>query len=117
MFRQQKKVITTLAQIDYEKFEISTSLPPKQDNQVGIAIGAVEIYLPLEELVDTAEERERITKALSEAEAQAARLGKLLSGSFAERAPAEIVLKEKEKLAGYLETVAKLKNQLEKLDQ
>ncbi len=117
LFRQQKAAISALAQLDTEKFEISTSLPPKQENQVAIAIGVVEIYLPLEGLVDTAEERERITKALSEAESQAARLEKLLAGSFAERAPADLVQKEKEKLAGYLETVAKLRNQLENLEK
>jgi valyl-tRNA synthetase len=116
LFRQQKNVISTLAQVDNDNFVISTSLPAKQDNQVGIAIGAVEIYLPLEGLVDTTEERERITKALGEAESQAARLEKLLSSSFAERAPAEIVQKERVKLADFLETVAKLKNQLEKLE-
>ena len=116
LFRRQKNVIEALAQLESDKFEISASLPPKQENQVGIAIGVVEIYLPLEGLVDTTEERERITKALGEAESQATRLEKLLSSSFAERAPAEIVLKEKEKLTDYLETVAKLKNQLEKLE-
>lgn len=116
LFRQQKNVISALAQVDSDKFVISTSLPAKQDNQVGIAIGAVEIYLPLEGLVDTTEERERITKALGEAESQADRLEKLLSSSFAERAPAEIVRKERVKLAEFLETVAKLKNQLEKLE-
>lgn len=115
LFQQQKNVISALAQLDGEKFVISTSLPAKQENQVGIAIGAVEIYLPLGGLVDTAEERERIAKALGEAESQAARLEKLLSSSFAERAPAEIVQKEKVKLVDFLETVAKLKNQLEKL--
>lgn len=115
LFLQQKNVISALAQLDGDKFVISTSLPAKQDNQVGIAIGAVEIYLPLEGLVDATEERERIAKALVEAESQAARLEKLLSSSFAERAPAEIVQKEKVKLEDFLETVAKLKNQLEKM--
>ena len=112
----KKRTSAALAQLDADKFEISTNLPTKQDNQIAIAIGMVEIYLPLEGLVDTIEERERITKALSEAESQAARLEKLLVSSFAERAPAEIVQKEKEKLAGYLETAAKLRNQLENLE-
>ena len=76
----------------------------------------MEIYLPLEGLVDTSAERDRLTKALSEAENQATRLEKLLSSSFAERAPAEIVKKEKEKLVSYQETVEKLKKQLENLD-
>jgi valyl-tRNA synthetase len=76
----------------------------------------VEIYLPLEGLVDTSAERERLTKALSEAESQANRLEKLLSSSFAERAPVDIVQKEKEKLASYQETVEKLKKQLDSLE-
>ncbi len=117
LFRQQTATICALAQLDAEMFEISTSLPAKQDNQIAIAIGVVEIYLPLEGLVDTTEERERITKALSEAENQAARLEKLLASSFAERAPAEIVQKEKEKLTDYLVTAAKLRNQLENLEK
>ncbi len=116
LFRQQKNVIAALAQLDLNKFEIATSLPPKLENQIAIAIGFVEIYLPLEGLVDTSAERERLTKALSEAESQATRLEKLLSGSFTQRAPAEIVQKEKDKLVSYQETVEKLKKQLGNLE-
>jgi valyl-tRNA synthetase len=76
----------------------------------------VEIYLPLEGLVDTSEERKRMNKALAEALGQATRLEKLLASSFAERAPAEIVQKERDKLAGYQETVENLKKQLKALD-
>lgn len=115
IFWQQKKLISYLAQLDPDKFEISTTLPPKQENQVALAIGTVEIYLPLEELADTTEERERLNKALNEAEGQARRLEELLAGSFAERAPAEIVRKEREKLSTFQETVDKLKKQLDAL--
>jgi valyl-tRNA synthetase len=83
---------------------------------VALAFGSVEIYLPLEGLVDTSEERERLSKALEEAESQADRLQKLLSGSFAERAPKEIVQKEREKLYNYRETMEKLRKQLETLN-
>jgi valyl-tRNA synthetase len=116
LFRQQKEIISALAQLDPNKFEITDDLPPKQENQIAITIGSVEIYLPLEGLVDTREERERLNRALSEAEIQANRLEKLLSGSFAERAPLEIVQKEKDKLASYQETVEKLKKQLDNLE-
>jgi valyl-tRNA synthetase len=116
IFRQQKNVIAALAQLDLNNFEITTGLPPKQENQVAIAIGFVEIYLPLEGLVDTIEERERLTKALTEAESQASRLEKLLDSSFAERAPAEIVQKERDKLISYQETIEKLKKQLDALE-
>ncbi len=66
--------------------------------------------------MDTSEERQRLDKALADAEGQATRLEKLLASSFAERAPAEIVQKERDKLAGYQETVENLKKQLKALD-
>ncbi|MFZ2097856.1 MAG: valine--tRNA ligase [Anaerolineales bacterium] len=115
LFHAQKNVIAALAQLDQEKFEISTSLPPKGENQVAIAIGSVEIYLPLEGLVDTSEERERLQRALTEAQGQAERLEKLLDSSFAQRAPAEIVQKERDKLTNYQETVEKTRKQLDAL--
>lgn len=116
LFRQQKNIISALAQLDPDRFELTTDLPPKQENHVAIAIGSVEIYLPLEGLVDTSEERDRLNKALDEAEGQVNRLEQLLASSFTERAPAEIVQKEKDKLTGYQETVEKLRKQLDAWD-
>jgi valyl-tRNA synthetase len=116
ILRQQKKLIASLAQIDPNQFDIYGSLPAKQENQVSIAIGPVEVYIPLEGLVDTSEERVRLNKALVEAKSQADRLEKLLASSFAERAPADIVQKEKDKLISYQTTVENLEKQLCNLD-
>ena len=116
IFKQEQKFISASAVIDPEKFEITTKLPPKKEDEIALAIGPVEIYLPLEGLVDTSEDRKRMNKALAEALGQATRLEKLLASSFAERAPAEIVQKERDKLAGYQETVENLKKQLKALD-
>ena len=116
IFRQQKNIISALAQLDLKKFEISTNLPPKSENDIALAIGPVEIYLPLEGLVDTSEERQRLNKGLAEAEGQATRLEKLLASSFSERAPTEIVQKERDKLTGFQETIENLKKQLKALD-
>ncbi len=115
LFHQHAKVIAVLAQIDPGHFEIAEHLPPKQEDQIALAIGPVEIYIPLEGLVDSGSERQRLNKALSDAESQQNRLEQLLSGSFAQRAPAEIVQKERDKLASYRETVEKLRKQLEAL--
>ena len=115
LFQQQKNIISALAQIDPGRFEIAKELPPKGENQISLAIGPVVIYLPLEGLVDTGAERDRLSKALAEAESQVNRLDQLLSSSFAERAPAEIVQKERDKLTGYRETVDNLKKQLDAL--
>jgi valyl-tRNA synthetase len=116
IFHKQKNMIAALAQLDPKKFEINNTLPPKQENQIALAIGSVEIFLPLEGLIEINDERERLSKALSEAENQAERLEKLLASSFAERAPVEIVQKEKDKLVSYEETVEKIKKQLDALD-
>ena len=66
--------------------------------------------------MDTSEELDRLNKALVEAKSQADRLEKLLSSSFAERAPADIVQKEKDKLISYQTTVENLEKQLSALN-
>jgi valyl-tRNA synthetase len=62
--------------------------------------------------VDLAEEKARLQKELKEAESHIQRLEKLLAGDFATKAPAHLVAKEREKLAGYQETAEKIKAQL-----
>jgi len=61
---------------------------------------------------DYAAERARLEKELAEAQSHIERLEKLLAGDFAARAPAALVQKEREKLAGFKETAEKLKAQL-----
>jgi valyl-tRNA synthetase len=116
IFHQQKQIIAALAQLDLEHFEILKNLPNKQENYISIAVGTVEIYLPLEGLVDTSEERERLNKALLEVRSQVDRLEKLLASSFTKRAPAEIVQKEREKLLSYQITMENLEKQLKTFD-
>ena len=50
-----------------------------------------------------------IEKDLAETQSQIDRLEKLLSSPFSEKAPEEVVQKERDKLAGYLETAEKLR--------
>jgi valyl-tRNA synthetase len=63
--------------------------------------------------VDVEAERERLKKELREAEGQINRLEKLLTSPFAEKAPPEVVQKEREKLEDYRETAKKIRQQLE----
>ena len=49
---------------------------------------------------------------LTETEQQIARLETLLNSPFAQKAPAAVVEKERQKLAAYHETAAKLRQQL-----
>jgi len=78
----------------------------------GPTAGSIEIFLPLAELGDPAEERARHEKELKEAESHIERLEKLLAGDFASKAPAALVQKERDKLSSYKETAEKIQAQL-----
>ena len=112
LLTDDRSVIAALAGLDESSLELYESLPVKPEGHVALVAGGAEIFLPLVGLVDSGEERQRLSKELAEAEGQIARLEKLLSGSFAEKAPAPVVQKERDKLAAYRETAQKLRSQL-----
>ncbi|MBI3173462.1 MAG: valine--tRNA ligase [Chloroflexi bacterium] len=112
LLTEQSRVIATLAGLDTAQLSIVESLASKPESATALVVGAVEIYLPLAGAVDSAEERSRLEKELKEAESHIERLEKLLSSDFANKAPAPVVAKEREKLAGYKETAEKIKAQL-----
>jgi valyl-tRNA synthetase len=72
----------------------------------------VEIYIPLSGMVDLEEERNRLQKELTEAQAQITRLEKLLGSDFADKAPQAVVQKERDRLAEFKETASKIEAQL-----
>jgi valyl-tRNA synthetase len=76
-----------------------------------LVVGPVEIYIPLEGMVDVDAQR-KSEKQLADTVAQIARLEQLLAGDFAEKAPAAVVAKERERLAAFKETAGKLRLQL-----
>ena len=62
--------------------------------------GDVQIYVPLKGLVDVAAEEERLLKEIGKIEKEIEMFSKKLeSPAFVDRAPAEIVAKERQKLA------------------
>jgi valyl-tRNA synthetase len=112
LLTEQSKVLASLAGLSEAELSIAPSLADKPRDSVALVVGPVEIYLPLAGLVDLAEEKTRLEKELKEAESHIQRLEKLLAGDFANKAPAHLVAKEREKLAGYQETAEKIKAQL-----
>jgi valyl-tRNA synthetase len=78
--------------------------------------GNMEILVPMAGLIDKEAEIERLSREIERLKKDVARAdGKLKNASFVERAPAEVVAAEKEKLAGLRSAVAKLDEQLEKI--
>lgn len=112
LIKQESRVIAALSNLDESKLVIHESLDTKPEGHIALVAGSIEIYLPLAELIDPAEERARLTRELAQAEAQIARLEKLLSSDFASKAPAAVVQKEKDKLAAYKDTAEKIKARL-----
>ncbi len=112
LYDSLKRELATLAGLDENRITVYADLKSKPEGHIALVAGSVEIYLPLAELVDPAEERARLEKELAEAQAQIARLEKLLGSDFAIKAPAAVVQKEKEKLTAYKDTAEKIKAQL-----
>ena len=108
-------VLSTLAYLDQEQITILKTQDEKPRRQIALVVGPVEIYLPLSGLIDLKEEEKRLSNELAETKNQIKRLEELLSGAFAHKAPENVVNNEKGKLAGYRETAATLKDQLDNL--
>ncbi|GAB4547974.1 MAG: valine--tRNA ligase [Anaerolineales bacterium] len=112
LLQEQASVIAALAGLDHSLLSIRPSLAEKPANAAALVVSGIEIYLPLSGMVDLADERARLEKELKETESHIARLENLLGGDFANKAPAAVVQKERDKLNGYKETAEKLKAQL-----
>ncbi|MBL8091488.1 MAG: class I tRNA ligase family protein, partial [Anaerolineales bacterium] len=112
LLTNQVSVIASLSGLDNSQFTIHKTLKDKPEDSAALVVGSIEIYLPLAGMVDLANEKARLEKELKEAESHITRLENLLNGDFANKAPAALVQKEKEKLAGYKDTAEKIKAQL-----
>lgn len=110
----QREVLAFLARLDEGELEIRESAAAP-DNALTIPLGDITIYLPLAGLVDLSAERERLTKELTDLHGQMERVSKLLNSPFAQRAPADVVQKEKEKLAQLQASHAQVAERLQAL--
>src|SRR5579883_355860 len=108
MFEAQTPLIEFLART--EKPQLHRTLTQKPEQAVTLLAGPVEVYLPLAGMLDIAKELERLDKELAQAEQEAARLqGKLANENFVSRAKADVVEREREKLAAQDDRISKLK--------
>jgi len=100
-----------------ERLELlAEDAPPPAGAARSVAEGGAEVFLPLAGLVDVAAERERLARALTKADKEHARSeGKLKNPRFVERAPAEVVERERRLLGEVADRRAKLQAALEAL--
>ncbi len=107
----EKEPIALLSGLDQDRYEVFTSLVEKPQDSTPLVVAGIEIYLSLAEFIDSGLEIERLEKDIQEIGNQIERLQKLLSSSFAEKAPENVVNKEREKLETYRNSIEKLKEQ------
>lgn len=107
--------IAILAKLDPEQLQIHPSMTSAPPESVPLVVGPIEAYLPLAGMVDLTAEKTRLTKELDEVNQQIKRIKGLLAGPFSDRAPEDVVQKERKKLASLQESANKIMGQLEAL--
>ena len=93
--------------------KIQTNKDGIKDNAISIIKGNIELYIPLEGLVDIEEEKKRLEAEKTKLEAEVARCEKMLSNpGFVNKAPEAKINEEKEKLAKYKDMLATVSERL-----
>ncbi|MGE5618416.1 MAG: valine--tRNA ligase [Sphingomonadaceae bacterium] len=113
LMRSQAAVISALARL--QSLEIRPEgVRPKR--ALVLIAGGVEVYLPLEGLFDVEQEISRLSKEIAAAENDVRRGEALLAKpGFVEKAPAEVVAREREKVESNRDRLARLLERLEML--
>ena len=112
---EQRAILSLLAKLEDSKLRIfKTKTAPAK--AVTLVVGTIAVHLPLAGLVDLDAERARLSKELQDAEQRIARSEQLLANpGFAERAPEQIVQRERDKLADLLTQRQELESRLQTL--
>jgi valyl-tRNA synthetase len=97
---EQKPILAQLARLDLDTLSISETAEAPKDVAT-ISLGDITAYLPLAAMIDVDMERTRMTAELAELEEQIRRLNELLASEFSEKAPPDVVEREREKLERY----------------
>jgi valyl-tRNA synthetase len=113
LMKHNESAIISLARVS--DLAIGHGIEKPEDASIQVA-GDVQIYVPLKGLVDVAAEEERLLKEIGKIEKEIDMFSKKLeSPAFVDRAPAEIVAKERLKLADVQSKKLVLEESLDKI--
>ena len=98
VFQERQDILIALARLDADQLVIAEDIEPIAQSAT-VVVGDLLAYLPLAGLVDMDEERERLGKVLDNLNGRIRSSEGRLAGPFAEKAPADIVQKERDNLA------------------
>ena len=113
--RSQEPYLRSLARVGTTEYSTGGD-PPK--GAATAVTGAIEIYLPLGDLINFEEERGRLNKEARKVEEELSRVQrKLANQEFLSKAKEAVILKEREKAGQYEEKIRTLKRSLERLQE
>ncbi|MGH7855544.1 MAG: valine--tRNA ligase [Candidatus Binatia bacterium] len=113
--REQQPYLRALSRVGSADYRAAGD-PPK--GAATAVVGTVEIYLPLDDLINLNEERARLSKEVGKIEDELARVQKkLANGDFIAKAKAEVIQKEKDKAFQFEEKIRTLRSSLEKIQE
>ena len=96
---------------------VSDTAPADSAKMVSVVTGDVQMYLPMNELVDFEKEKARLSKEMKKAEKDLTFIEKKLNNpGFLKKAPEQVVEGERVKAAKLKEQIAKLQESLSALD-
>ncbi|HMD83001.1 MAG TPA: valine--tRNA ligase, partial [Anaerolineales bacterium] len=111
LYKDYLPMISALSSTDLEQTFVHHTGYRPSEAATSLVVGSTNIYLSGME--SSEEDKTRLEKELTEAQSHIERLEKLLAGDFANKAPVQLVQKERDKLEGYKETADKIRAQLQ----
>ncbi len=115
LLREGAPYLVSLARLTSLEYGPARSRPPASATAI---VQGMELYLPLEGLIDFAGERGRLSRELSRAEKELTRVAqKLANADFIAKAPAEVVEKEQASRVELSTTCARLRENLQIVEE
>jgi valyl-tRNA synthetase len=116
ILKAEADTIALLARLDPQKLTIEERIEERPEQATTLVIGGAEVILPLAGLVDLDAERKRLQSEADATQAEIERTEARLSNEeFVSKAPAQVVQRERDKLAAAHERLQKLRERLQTL--
>jgi valyl-tRNA synthetase len=113
-FANNQSLITSLARLESVTWLSADDTHPESATAL---VGDLEILIPMAGLIDKKEESERLSREIVKLSKESERAEtKLQNPSFVDRAPVDVVEKERAKLNELKNAITKLKSQLDKIE-
>jgi valyl-tRNA synthetase len=115
---KHQEILITLARLDQAELHLVETLSKKPEQAIAqVMSGGIEVYLPLAGMIDLESERKRAQEELAQLEKRlTAGRSKLNNAGFVQKAPPEVVEKEREKVADLELQAAKIQERLKGLN-